>query len=402
MAGFTSPACQHNISCREGRKDLKITKIDSQVCNFGGRNEIFVKVHTDAGIQGVGEAYSPGPDLAAVEVIKDFERWLIGRDPREVERLWQFIVQRFAFPGRNRSRAPQSVVSSTPSGTSRARRLGAPVYELLGGKCRDKIRVYQSVGGDTPAEIGDHAKRLVETYGFTALKMGPHPPNDQQIPVNVLIGESARRMEAVRKAVGDAIDIGVDPHARIFNPTIAIQMAEVLKPYRPFFFEEPLRPENLDALADLKARVTIPIATGECLYTKFQFRNLLVREACDYVQPDICLAGGISETKKIAAMAESFYVGLIPHNPLGPLANAINVQLAAATPNFVVLEYHTDDQPPRSNVLKESLQFEDGYLRIPDGPGLGVELDEVALSQYQPKPWRRPVPFRPDGSVGFM
>ena len=192
MAGFTSPACQHNISCREGRKDLKITKIDSQVCNFGGRNEIFVKVQTDAGIQGIGQAYSPGPDLAAAEVIKDFERWLIGRDPREVERLWQFMYNGSRFP-------VGIVVGAAISGIEHAlwdikgKALGAPVYELLGGKCRDKIRVYQSVGGDTPAEIGDHAKRLVETYGFTALKMGPHPPNDQQIPVNVLIGESARR-----------------------------------------------------------------------------------------------------------------------------------------------------------------------------------------------------------------
>ena len=401
MAGLASPACKDNIPYREGREELKITKIESQVCNFGGRNEIFVKVQTDAGIQGIGQAYSPGPDLAAVEVIKDFERWLIGRDPREVERLWQFMYNGSRFP-------VGIVVGAAISGIEHAlwdikgKVLGAPVYELLGGKCRDKIRVYQSIGGETPAEAGDNAKRLVETYGFTALKMGPQPPNDQQIPVNIMIRESARRMEAVRKAVGDAIDIGVDPHARIFNPIIAIQMAEVLKPYRPFFFEEPIRPENLDALADLKSRVTIPIATGECLYTKFQFRNLLVREACDYVQPDICLAGGISETKKIAAMAESFYVGLIPHNPLGPLATAINVQLAAATPNFVVLEYHTDDQPPRSNVLKEPLKLEDGYLHIPDAPGLGVELDEGALSEYEFKPWRRPVPFRSDGSVGFM
>ena len=227
---------------------MKITKIDSQVCNLGGRNEIFVKVHTDAGIRGIGVAYSPGPDMAAAEVIKDFERWLIGRDPREVERLWQFMYNGSRFP-------VGIVIGAAISGIEHAlwdikgKALGAPVYELLGGKCRDKIRVYQSVGGDTPAEIGDAAKRLVETYGFTALKMGPHPPNDQQVPVNLMIAESARRIEAVRKAVGDAIDIGVDPHARIFNPIVAIQMAEALKPFRPFFFEEPIRPENLDALS---------------------------------------------------------------------------------------------------------------------------------------------------------
>ncbi len=380
---------------------MKITRIETFLVHLTNRNHIFVKVHTDADIHGVGEAYSVGPDLAVVEVIKDFESWLVGQDPREVERLWQLMYNGSRFPF-------GVVVGAAISGIEHAlwdikgKALGAPVYELLGGKCRDRIRVYQSASGRTPEELADNARRLVETYGFTALKIAPYPPNDQQIPVNQLIREAGRRMEAVRKAVGDDVDIGVDPHARIFEPIIAIQMAEAIKPYRPFFFEEPIRPENLDALAEIKAKAQIPIATGENLYTKFQFRNLLIREACDYVQPDVCVTGGILETKKIAAMAESFYVGLIPHNPMGPVATAVNVQLAACTSNFVILEYHTDDQPPRSEVLKEPLKLKDGYLEIPQKPGLGIELNEEAFAKYPFKPWRRSLPYRADGSVGFV
>ena len=163
------------------------------------------------------------------------------------------------------------------------------------------------------------------------------------MPCSAVVRESAQRLEAVREAVGEDIEIGVDSHARIFEPVRALEMAEALKPYRPFFFEEPLRPENIDALADVQASSPIPIATGEMLYTKFQFRELLEKQGADIIQPDVCIAGGLLEMKKIAAMAEAHYVTVAPHNPMGPVATAVNVHFAVSTPNFLILEYSPDD-----------------------------------------------------------
>jgi galactonate dehydratase len=280
--------------------------------------------------------------------------------------------------------------------------LGVPVYQLLGGKVRDKVRVYQGVHDETPQGLGEKALALVERYGYTGLKISPQPSGYAKMSENALLRAAAERMEAVRRAVGPDVDIAVDPHARIFEPIRAVQMAEVLKPYNPFFFEEPIRPENIDALALLRAKVGVPIATGESLYTKYQFRNLLVREAADFIQPDVCSVGGLLEMKKIAAMAEACYVTVMPHNPMGPVATAVNVHFAASTPNFVILEYTPDDQSPRRDMLLEPMVLKDGYLELPTAPGLGIELNEETLKRPLAGPWHRPFPFRDDGSMAWI
>jgi galactonate dehydratase len=202
--------------------------------------------------------------------------------------------------------------------------------------------------------------------------------------------------------VGESVDIGVDAHARIFEPIKAIQMAKALESYRPFFLEEPLRPENVDALAKVAAHVNIPIATGEQLYTKWEFRELLEKQAADIIQPDVCCVGGILELKKIAAMAEAYYVSVAPHNPMSPLATAINVQLAACIPNFLVLEQHPADKPPHSEVLKEPLKIESGYYQIPTKPGIGVELNERIFKEQEQRPWNRGFKYHKDGSVALI
>jgi galactonate dehydratase len=245
------------------------------------------------------------------------------------------------------------------------------------------------------------AVSLIERYGYSALKIAPHPTGFAQMPANAVVRAVVRRMEAVRQAVGPDVDIGVDFHARAFEPAGALRIAEALKPYQPLFVEEPIRPENIDALAALRARTSVPIATGECLYTKFQFRRLLVHDAADIIQPDVCLAGGLLELKKIAAMAESFYVPLAPHNPMGPVATAVNVHLAASTPNFMILEYTADDQPLRRALVQEPIVLNDGYLELPTVPGLGIELNEEALTDRPDQSSRRPIIIRPDGSIGF-
>jgi galactonate dehydratase len=360
-----------------------------------------VKVETDEGLHGVGEAYSAGPNQAVAEVIDDFETWLIGQDPREVERLWHLMYNGSRFP-------PGVVTSGAISGIEHAlwdikgKALGAPVWELLGGKCRDRIRVYQSPYGDSPEELAANAVRLIELYKFTALKIVPFPSEFHSLSWNETVKQVARRAEAVRRAIGDDVDLAVDLHAKLFEPVKALQIAAMLEQYDLLFLEEPFRPENIDALATFKRQVSVPIATGECLYTKNQFRSVLVKEAADYVQPDICAAGGLLELKKIAGMAESFYVSVIPHNPLGPVATAVNAHFAACTANFVILEYKTDDESPRRDMVKEPMRLKDGYLELPTGPGLGIDLNEEYLLQNPSTGWRRRLPVRPDGSLAFV
>jgi galactonate dehydratase len=380
---------------------MKITKIDTFLVNLGHRNLPFVKVHTDEDIYGIGEAYSCGPDRATVEVIHDFEGWLIGRDPRDIEGLWNLMVAGSRFPG-------GSVVNAAISGIEHAlwdiagKAASLPVYRLVGGKCRDKIRVYQSPRGSTPEALAEDSIRLIETYGYTALKLGPLPPDYQNMPWNAVVRAAAARVEAVRRAVGEDIDLGLDPHARIFEPARALELCQAVAPYRPFFVEEPLRPENYEALAKLSRQAQLPIATGEMLYTRYEFRDLINLQAVDIIQPDICLTGGLWETKKIAALAEANYISVAPHNPCGPVATAVNVHFAASTQNFLVLEYSPDDKSPRRDLVDEPMKLVNGYLELPEKPGLGLDLNEEIFGKYPFKSWHRPFPFRADGSLAFQ
>lgn len=379
---------------------MKITRIETFLVHPDHRNLVFVRVHTDAGIYGIGEAYSAGPDDATAAVIADFAEWLVGRDPREIERLWALMYNGTRFPG-------GVVVNAAISGIEHAlwdikgKLLGVPVYELLGGKCRDRIRVYQSPHGRTPEELSERALELVATYGYTAVKIGPHPPGHAGAPRAQTLRSAVARMEAVRRALGSDVDIAVDPHATIFEPIRALQLAQALKPYDPFFVEEPLRPENVDALAGLRRQVDVPIATGEMLYTKYELRDVLVRDAADIIQPDICCAGGLLEMRKIAAMAEAFYVTVAPHNPMGPVATAVNVHFAAATPNFLILEYIPDDRPERRDLVTEPMRLENGYLELPTAPGLGIDLNLDAFPRYPFRRWHRAFPILPDGAIGY-
>ncbi|MBI2688162.1 MAG: galactonate dehydratase [Acidobacteria bacterium] len=378
-----------------GKPALKITDVKLHLIGGGGRNYCVVRIDTDQGIQGIGEAYSCGPDAAIVEVVKDFRGWLIGQDPRNIEHLYSMMVNFTRFPG-------GLVVNAAISGIEHAlwdiagKAAGLPVYMLLGGKCRDKVRVYQSAG--TP----EAAKRLVEKYGYTAIKMRPQPDNDNAKPYNEITRGAAARVRAMREMLGPDIDIGCDIHARFFEVTRAARLADAIAPYNPMWLEEPIRPENEHAMKKLADRVTIPLASGECNYQRHEFRRLLELQALDIIQPDICLCGGLLELKKIAAMAEAHYVTVAPHNPMGPVATAVNVHFAAATSNFFILEYHPDDEGIRKDVLKEPLMVKDGYIPLPTKPGLGVELNEDAIRKYPAVSWHRGFAYRADGSVGYI
>ncbi|MFN0104260.1 MAG: galactonate dehydratase [Bryobacteraceae bacterium] len=377
------------------RPAIKITDVKLHLIGSGGRNFCIVRVETDQGITGIGEAYSCGPDEAVVSVVKDFRGWLIGQDPRNIEHLYSMMVNFTRFPG-------GLVVNAAISGIEHAlwdisgKAAGLPVYMLLGGKCRDKIRTYQSAGNP------DTAKRLVEKYGYTAIKMRPQPDGDQSKPYNEITRGAVARVRAMREMLGPDVDIGCDIHARFFEVTRAARLAAAIAPYNPMWLEEPIRPENEQAMKKLADRVTIPLASGECNYQRHEFRRLLELGALDIIQPDICLCGGIMEMKKIAAMAEAHYVTVAPHNPMGPVATAVNVHFAAATSNFFILEYHPDDEGVRKDVLKEPLMVKNGYIPLPTKPGLGIELNEDAIRKYPAVTWHRGFAYREDGSVGYI
>ena len=380
---------------------MKITGMQTDFIWMGTRNWVVVRVHTDEGITGIGEAFPVGPDRAIAETVAYFQSWIEGWDPFDIERVWHELYAGSRFP-------TGSIITAAISGIDQAlwdikgKALGVPVYELLGGKVRDRIRVYQSPSGDTAEALADDACRLVERYGLTALKIGPFAAKSDQSTWHDQLEDAEHRLSAVREGVGPSVDIGVDPHAKIFEPARALEMAERLKAYRPMFFEEPVRPENFEALAKLTAKSPIPIATGEAVFTKFQFRDLLAKGAADIIQPDMAVTGGLTEMKKIASMAEAHYVSIAPHNPIGPLATTSNVHFAATAPNFIVLEFHADDVGVRSEILREPMKLEDGYLLLPDAPGLGVELNEEVFEKYPYRPWRRGRPTKPDGMLAFI
>lgn len=376
-----------------GKPELKITDVQAFLVN-AGHNYVYVKVSTDQGIHGWGEAYPGGPDAATVANVLDFKEWLVGKDPRNIEYLWATMYNFTRFPG-------GLVVNAAISGIELAlwdiagKAAGLPVYMLLGGKCRNKVRCYQA------ANSPEEAEKLIAKYGYTALKATLGPSNT--IPESAAIRSFGMRAEAMRKAVGPNVDLCFDAHARLWAPYLAYELAEVLKPVRPLFLEEAIRPENMDSMAELRRRVQIPIATGEELYTKYQFQQLLSLGGADIIQPDICLAGGMLEHKKIAAIAESHYVQVAPHNPLSPLATLINIHFAACTPNFLILEYHPDDESPRKDlIMGDIIVAKDGYLAIPEKPGWGYEMNEDAFPRMPGKTWHRGFLFAPDGAPSFI
>jgi galactonate dehydratase len=379
---------------------MKIIDIQTFGVNLGDGNHIFVKILSDEHLHGVGEAYRVGPDEAVEKIIHYFKNWLIGQDPTRIEYLWRLMYNGSRFPGGSMLNAAISGIE-TALWDLKGKAHGVPVYQLLGGRCRDKVRVYRGIRGGTPQEVAADARLAVQKQGFTAVKMAPQPANSEKLPWGQVLRGAAERVAAVRKAVGDDVEIALDPHARIAEPVRALELAEVVKPYRPFFYEEPLRPENFQAMADLHRKCPLPIANGEMMYTKFEFRDLIAAGAVDILQPDLLLCGGIMEAKKIAAMAEAHCLTVAPHSPLGPVSTAVATQFAASTPNFLILEYRIDSEGPSRNLILEPLKLVNGYLEIPTVPGLGIELNEKAFKGNPLKTWHRPFIFEPDGNIAY-
>lgn len=382
---------------------MKITDVKTYCVSPIHRNYVYVKIETDEGVYGVGEAYSCGPDLATVKTIEYFKDWLVGEDPSRIEYLWSKMYHYSRFPG-------GCIVDSAISGIDLAlwdiagKVANLPVYKLLGGASRDKIWCYTGSGrGKTDEESVELTQKLIDKYGYTAMKLFQHFAGD--MPVGESRKALASKYACFRKHLGDDFELGIDFHARNYEPYRAVWFAEAIKEYRPFFIEEPIRMENIDQMAKLKDKLGAPLATGECLYTKYEFNDLLAADAADILQPDILLCGGMTEAKKIAAMAEASYKVVAPHNPLSPLSTIINVHYAAAIPNFLILETHDHNMgevAACNELVTKVMGPKNGYIELPEGPGWGVDLNFDYLETLSYEPWHRPFAKRMDGGIDVV
>jgi galactonate dehydratase len=368
--------------------DLRVLQTKGEHCNW-----TFVKVYTDGDVTGIGEASIERNDVGVVSVLESFKDFLVGKDPFQIEYIWNALYKQTFKYG-------QLIVLTALSGLEQAlwdikgKALGVPVYEFLGGKMRDRLRAYANAWAfhglptlmttkDTPDSIAANALKMVD-LGFTAMKWDPFRQGGQVISREEEDFALAS-VKAVREAVGPKIDLLIECHGR-FNMWSAIRMAHKLEPFDPYFYEEPIPPDNVDAMAAVQAAIRLPIATGERLYTRWEFRPLLEKQAARIIQPDICNVGGILELKKIAAMAETYYVAVQPHNPNGPIQTVASMHLDASIPNFIFQEFFFPYLDHYNEILTEPIIYKDGYLEVPTGPGLGTDIREDVISKQPPVP----------------
>ena len=362
---------------------------------------LFVKVHTDAGIIGLGESGAWGYLEASAAAIETFERYLIGQDPLRIEHHWQYLYRWSHFRGAAIMGALSAI--DLALWDIAGKHFGVPCYQLLGGKCRDKARVYYHVFGQTKEELVRGCVEAKRT-GFTAVgHLTPFLDEPRQVPYFETHADKMRQaidtVGRYREAVGDDVDLCIEIHRRL-TPSEAIVLARGIERFHPFFYEDPILPDSFDAMALVAQQIRIPIATGERLHTIWEFEMLLSRGAVQYIRPDVCLAGGLTHCKKIAALAEAHHVGVVPHNPLSPVSTAACVQLAACIPNFALQEYpRGEGEPPKSEIVVSPLKVEEGFLIVPDAPGLGVELAEDAQERYPYRPRVVRTRLHVDGSV---
>lgn len=367
------------------RENVKITKLETFLVK---PRWLFLKIHTDAGVHGLGEPITEGRALTCATAVKEIEPYLIGKDPRAVVHHWQAIYRHAFYRG-------GPILTSALSGIDQAlwdikgKLLGVPVYELLGGPTRNKVRVYSHAR--TPEKMREDVAK-----GFQAFKTGPakrRPARYVETPAEVAY--SVEKFAELRKAVGNDVDIAIDFHGAI-SPALAKLLIKGLEPYNPYFVEEPCQAQNHDVMAEIARGTHLPIATGERVFTKWGFREVLEKKAATILQPDMCHAGGITEVRLIAGMAEAYYASMAPHNPLGPISLAAGVQLAASIPNFLCQEQVSLGE----GYIKKPFTVTKGYLDLPTAPGLGIELDDNAMADKIGHDWRNQESYdEDDGSV---
>jgi galactonate dehydratase len=364
---------------------------------------LFLKIETDEGIVGWGEPVIEGKAATVKTAVSELMEDLIGKDPMTIEDHWNRMYRSGFYRG-------GPILMSAIAGIDQAlwdikgKFYNAPVHQLMGGKARDKIKVYSWIGGDRPRDVAQAAKKMTE-QGFLAVKMNA-TEELQYVDSYDKIDQAVKRIAAVREAVGPAIGIGIDFHGRVHKPMAKI-LAKELEVYRPMFIEEPVLPENNDVLREIANYVSIPIATGERMFSRWQFKNLLKDGFVDIIQPDLSHAGGITECKKIISMAEAFDVAAAPHCPLGPIALAACLQVDATCHNVFIQEqslgihYNQGSDLLDYLVDKAVFKYEEGYVAIPGKPGLGIEINEEHVRKMAEvgHNWKNPTWRHEDGSI---
>lgn len=379
---------------------MKITKFETFIVP---PRWLFLKIETDEGIVGWGEPIVEGRAATVKAAVEELSEYLIGKDPLRIEDHWQTMYRSGFYRG-------GPILMSAISGIDQAlwdikgKYHNAPVYELMGGACRDSVRVYSWIGGDRPSDVGKAAKEAVEA-GFTAVKMNG-TEELQYIDSYQKIDEAVARIAAVREAVGKYVGIGIDFHGRVHKPMAKI-LAKELEQFRPMFIEEPVLPENNEALREIARATNIPIATGERMFSKWDFKKLLEDGYVDIIQPDLSHAGGITECKKIFAMAEAYDVAVAPHCPLGPIALAACLQVDATSHNVFIQEQslgiHYNQGSDLLDYLhdKKVFEYKDGYVDMLQQPGLGISINEefVRKQAEEGHNWKNPVWRHKDGTI---
>jgi galactonate dehydratase len=371
----------------------------------------YVKVETDEGIHGVGELHpasgTGGTPFLSIAGVRFYAEYLVGKDPLHIERHWQHMFRRSLFRGGSDIMAAIGAIDIA-LWDIKGKAYGRPVHELLGGPTRERVRLYTHLSGSTPAELAEHAKARV-AEGFTAVRLYPFGDFGQfdfeegcgleNMSFTAMQHNAVERVGAVRGAVGPDVDVMIDVVNRL-TPAEAIAVGRSLEEFNLYFFEDPIEPENMDQWEYVASNVPMPLAMGERLYTIYQFQDLLNHRGAAFVRPDLSLAGGITNIKKIATIAEANYVGVVPHNPLSAVLTAACVQLDAATHNIPVQEYPLDDATGvKADLVDEPLTRDGGYLLVPDRPGIGIDLNEEAFANYPTMPYNRPPLINPDGSL---
>jgi galactonate dehydratase len=371
---------------KQFKPKLRITKLETLMVK---PRWLFLKIHTDEGVIGLGEPITEGRAKTCAAAVGEVEPYLVGKDPRAVVHHWQAIYRHAFYRG-------GPILTSVLSGIEQAlwdikgKLLGVPIYELLGGPTRDRVRVYAHVG-----QSPDTLKRR-KAEGFTAFKTGPRGSTTMGVIGSPKeIEDAVNAFAALREAGGKEVDIGIDYHGAI-SPQNAKLLIKGMEPYQPLFVEEPVQCQNVDMMAEIARDTHIPIATGERIFTKWGFRELLEKKAATILQPDLCHAGGIFECRLIAGMAEAYYCSIAPHNPLGPISLAAGIQLAASVPNFLCQEQVSLGD----GYIRSPFKVEKGFVMVPTTPGLGIELDEDAMKDKIGHDWRNRETYDPDdGSV---
>lgn len=357
-----------------------------------------VRITTENGLVGWGQSACWGYPNAVQEVIQTFRKYLIGQDPLRIEHHWQYLYRMAPFRG--------SVISGAVSAVDialwdiKGQHFQAPIWELLGGRCRDKVRLHLLMGGSTPDQVAANARAAVNE-GFTAIKFDPIPAGFQDMTVDGIVNAVVERVAAARDAVGIHADIITEFHRKL-TPLQAIPVSEALTRFNLLFIEDPVQIDSIQSQGEIAKRITSALANGERMHSIWEFRELLVGGGSQYVRPDVGLAGGLTHTKKIAAIAESFHAAVVTHNFLGPVLTAASVHLDVSIPNFIVQEYSRADEGPMSEAFPGTLKRVGGYILAPEAPGLGVKLDESKIEKAGRALWD-PMrnPLREDGSVAY-